>query len=292
MKVTPQCIPCILNVRLGEILKSNLPKDKKLKAEKVLIKSYEKWITKDISTVKLATLAFRKVKKLIKEEDPYLEFKLKSYEVSEKLVKELRSRIEEKEGYEKFRAIVLASVFANFLDPGAPLGVGPEEVIEKISNGRIAKDEISSLYEYLSKIKSVTFVLDNAGEALVDLVLIEELWKMGLSIKIIAKGKPYQNDVTYSEAKKLGFEEYGELISTRNDSVGLISGLVSKSVLKKMNETDLIIAKGMANFESFCYESPEKPTFSLLVAKCEPVANAAGIKQGEAAAFFFIKPKS
>ncbi|MGC9086365.1 MAG: hypothetical protein ACP5IT_09260, partial [Thermoproteota archaeon] len=66
MKITPQCIPCILNVRLGEILKSNLSEEEKIEAQKKLIKRYTKTIKKEESTVRIATLAFREVKKLTK----------------------------------------------------------------------------------------------------------------------------------------------------------------------------------------------------------------------------------
>ncbi|MEM0076959.1 MAG: ARMT1-like domain-containing protein [Thermoproteota archaeon] len=291
MKITPQCIPCILNVRLGEILKSNLSEEEKIKAQKKLIKEYTRTINKGESTVKIATLAFRKVKKLTKDKDPYFDFKKKSYEASEALAKKLRREIKKLKGYKKFRTIMLASVYANFLDPGAPLGIGPEEILKKIHEKKVARDESRELYDYLTKVNDVTFILDNAGEAIIDLIFVEELTNFNVKLKIIAKGKPYQNDTTYEEAKKLGFGKYGKLISTNSDSVGLIGGMVPQKVLDIINSSDLIIAKGMANFESFTYERPKVPTFSLLVAKCEPVAKAANVKPGDAAMFFVVKPK-
>ncbi|MGB9758454.1 MAG: damage-control phosphatase ARMT1 family protein [Thermoproteota archaeon] len=292
MKITSQCIPCILNVRLGEILKSNLSEEEKIEAQKKLIKSYNKTLKKGDSTVRIATLAFREVKKLTKDEDPYFDFKKKSYEASEALAKKLRKEIAKLNGYKRFRTIMLASVYANFLDPGAPLGVGPEEILKKVHERKIARDESRDLYDYLTEVKDVTFILDNAGEAVIDLIFVEELARFNIKLKIVAKGKPYQNDITYEEAKELGFHKYGELVSTGSDSVGLIRGMVPRKVLSIINSSDLIIAKGMANFESFTYEKPRAPTFSLLVAKCEPVAKVANVKPGEAAMFFLVRPKA
>lgn len=290
MEITPQCIPCILNVRLSEILKSSLSENEKIEAQRKLIKKYSKTIKRGESTVRLATLAFREVKKLTKDEDPYSNFKRKSYEASEVLAKKLRKEIANLKGYKKLRTIMLASVYANFLDPGAPLGIGPEEIIKKIHERKVARDESREFYDYLTKVSNVAFILDNAGEAVIDLIFVEELANFNIKLKIIAKGKPYQNDTTYEEAKELGFSKYGELISTNSDSVGLIRGLVPQRVLNIINSSDLIIAKGMANFESFIYKKPKAPTFSLLVAKCEPVARAANVKPGEAAMFFLVKP--
>ena len=292
MKITPQCIPCILNVRLGEILKSNLSEEEKIKAQKKLIKRYNKVVKRGESTVKIATLAFREVKKLTKDEDPYFDFKKKSYEASEALAKKLRKEVAKLNGYKRFRTIMLASVYANFLDPGAPLGVGPDEIIKKVHERKVARDESRDLYDYLTKVKDVTFILDNAGEAVIDLIFVEELAHFNIKLKIVAKGKPYQNDTTYEEARQLGFHKYGELVSTKSDSVGLIRGMVPQKILRFINSSDLIIAKGMANFESFTYEKPKSPTFSLLVAKCEPVAKVANVKPGEAAMFFLVRPRA
>lgn len=124
------------------------------------------------------------------------------------------------------------------------------------------------------------------GEAIIDLMLVKELSKMRLDVKILAKGKPYQNDITYKEARKLGFNNYGTLISTRTDSEGVMECLVPKDIIKLLEKTDLILAKGVANFESFYYKRPQKPTFNIFSTKYDVISDIVGTKIGETAVFY------
>ncbi len=290
MDIWPQCIPCILNVRSSEIINSRLTRGEKIRALKRLLEEYAGWISEDISTIELATLAFKLVKELIGEEDPYREFKEESYRIAEDVARSVREKIEGLRGYEKFRAIVVAMVYANILDPGAPLGLGPDQLAEKILGGRLARDETRELFLYLLQVDRVVFLLDNAGEAVFDKLFLEEISKINIELVIVAKDKPYQNDITYDEALGLGLNKYGKLIGTGGDA-GPIPGMASDELLNELNEADLIIAKGMANFEAFIKYPPNKPSFHMLVAKCVPVASMAGVNPGEAAAFFYIKPR-
>jgi uncharacterized protein with ATP-grasp and redox domains len=80
----------------------------------------------------------------------------------------------------------------NFLDPSTNFGLCPKEAFKKIGQNKLAKDESKTLFNYLNRTKDILFILDNAGEASVDLLLVKELSKMGINIKILAKGKPFK----------------------------------------------------------------------------------------------------
>lgn len=289
MKIWPMCVPCIYNVRAREIVESRMSREEKILALKEFTRFYQGEIDPETSTIILATLAFRKVKELIGDEDPYREFKEKSYRVSEELAERVRQAAGKLTGYERFRLLVKASLAANFFDPGAPLGTGPESSFEIVEKLKLARDETDSLYLSILQSDTVTYLLDNAGEALLDKLVLEELHHMGINLKIVPKGKPYQNDITYQEAVRIGLHKLGQLIDTQTDAAGPIKTLIPPQAWQAINEADIIISKGMANFEALTYNPPETPAFAMLVAKCQPVASAAGIKPGQAAAFYITR---
>lgn len=289
MIIRSQCLVCILNRRLNEVSNSKLEEKEKLQAQRHIIRKCSSMLRKDLTTNELASILYSEVKKLLGEEDPYKEFKEKAYKIVDKFSKNFENKISKLSFEEKIKKILIASSFMNFLDPSTKFGLSPEEALTKIYSSKLAKDEVNELIQYLSRAKKVLIILDNAGEAVIDLLLVKELSKMGLCVKILAKGKPYQNDATYEEAKKLGFNNYGTLISTRTDSEGIIEGCVPKNIVKLLEKTDLIIAKGVANFESIYYKKPQKPTFNVLATKCEVMSDIIGTKLGETAAFFYVK---
>jgi uncharacterized protein with ATP-grasp and redox domains len=288
--LTPRCLCCILNRRLNEIYNSKINEEEKLHAQKYLIRKCSSLIRKDLTTVELASLLYSELKKLIKDEDPYKNFKELSYKFAYNFSINFEKRISQLNRKERLKKIIAVSAFMNFLDPSTNFGLCPKEAFKKIGQNKLAKDESKTLFNYLNRTKDILFILDNAGEASVDLLLVKELSKMGINIKILAKGKPYQNDITYDEAIKLGFNNYGSLISTETDSEGIIEGLVPDHVVKLLERTDLIIAKGVANFESIYYKRLEIPSFHILATKCEVMSKIIGTKLGETAAFFLVKP--
>jgi len=290
MILTPRCLCCILNRRLNEIYNSKLNEEEKLRAQRYMIRKCSLLIRKDLTTVELASVLYSELKKLIKDEDPYKNFKESTYKIINDFSKNFENQISKLNREERFKKILAVSAFMNFLDPSTNFGLSPKEGLKKLAHSKLAKDESKTLLVYLNKIRGVLFILDNAGEAPIDLLLVKELSKMGISIKILAKGKPYQNGITYDEAIKLGFANYGSLISTETDSEGIIEGLVPDHIVELLERTDLIIAKGVANFESIYYKRPKTPSFHILATKCEVMSKIVGTKLGETAAFFLAKP--
>lgn len=286
MLARPECIACIYRTRAMELAAAKLPEDMKVAKLRIFTEHYALLVAPGVATTVLAWRAFAKVKELLGEEDPYREFKEESRKVAENLAKEVRKVAEGKVGLERLRYLIRASVAANYLDPGSPMGIEPGDLLKVIETLRFGRDETGTLYEQLLTSRSVAYVLDNSGEVIFDALVMEELRRMGLELYIVVRGKPYQNDVVYEEALQIGLDKLGTLISSATDFPGVVPGFVSEEAVKALRRADLVISKGMANFESFLLSPPPKPTFIVLTAKCVPTAVAAGVKPGEAAAFF------
>jgi uncharacterized protein with ATP-grasp and redox domains len=95
---------------------------------------------------------------------------------------------------------------------------------------------------------------------------------------VAVKGGPSLNDALMGDAEAVGMVgEADRVISTGTDAVGVNLSEVSREFLDAYGSVDVILAKGMANWETLTeYEAP-CPTLFLFRAKCEPVATAVGV---------------
>ncbi len=289
MKIWPQCIPCIMKVRLNEILESPLSNEEKIVAMKRFIEKITPYISSNASTVRLATIGFRIVKQLTGMEDPYKEYKILSHRTARQILEKIKYRVEKLEGYEKFRQLAILSINSNMLDPGTPYNFTPTQLEKILFDDNLKIDDTREIYEMIKSAKSIVYLLDNCGEAIFDLLLVEFISDIiTAKIYVVAKGKPYQNDVLYSDAINIGFPKYSLLLSTESDAAGPFPDEISEETMKIIHNADLAISKGMANYEAYLDEPYSKNIAFLLKAKCVPVASSLGVKQGDSVAYLKI----
>ncbi len=132
-------------------------------------------------------------------------------------------------------------------------------------------DYHSLLYPIKGAPKHILYELDNHGELLFDLLLIEHCLKRNHKITISSKHAPILNDVTYSDLNTVlasaEFEHLKPYLSSQhlsiidNGSTDVIPLRYSMSdaYIHAYQQADLVIMKGQGNFESF----PLKRNFPL-----------------------------
>ncbi|MEB3851065.1 MAG: ARMT1-like domain-containing protein [Desulfurococcales archaeon] len=131
---------------------------------------------------------------------------------------------------------------------------------------------------------SVAYLLDNAGEAVVDVALALRLALGGARVRLIARSEPYEVDVTEAEARRLlaeaaaalGVDPGGvEVVGTGSRYPAPARGRVSRSVEEAIAGSDAVVLKGIANLEAameYC-SVPRERAVVLLRAKCPPMAS-------------------
>ena len=80
-----------------------------------------------------------------------------------------------------------------------------------------------------------------------------------------------------------------KLITTGAKAIGIRLDESPKWFIDLYNQADIILAKGMANWETMTETPAPCPTLYLFRTKCEPVANAVGAPEGESIAFLVDK---
>ena len=281
MRIRAECIPCLLSVRMKEILESSLPEEEKMRAVIELLTTFVKHVNPEISTIELASKSFSLIKRLLMNSDPYKEYKSNSNSVVESLTPIILSRVENLSFYERLKALFIISINANILDPGAPpFTKNLEQLKLGLLDDKLTLDDTGRILSLIEKSRRILYILDNAGEAVIDKLIINELVSTGKNVIVLAKGGAYQNDITYEEALEMDFGEVAEVMSTGSDYAAVLLDRASSKVLEVIKSVDLIIAKGMANYEAFLYTPPPTPVAHLFIAKCKPVASTLNVTVG------------
>lgn len=199
---------------------------------------------------KFCTDLYREFYRLSGNTDPYRQLKEASNTEAGKILFSL--------SFDSFQDIVKIAIKGNLLDYGAVLSHTVDlnklaEEAQDLQSMSLEIDDTAELDKAIQKAKNVLFLTDNAGEAVLDIPLLEYINKFVScgNVCIAAKESPMLNDITVHELKAMNFDKYGNLISTGSNCFGLHEGEVSEELKEKLKSADLIIAKGQAYLEFF-----------------------------------------
>lgn len=218
----------------------------------------------------------RKVRKILGMEDPFAEAKRRANREALGLLPRLREQAARAKDPLAFLLGLSAS--GNTADLGA-------QTTFDLKAAAAGDGEPWGRFDYepfearLSSAKTVLILADNAGEIAFDRLLCEELTRLGKRVTVAVRGAPTLNDATLEDAREVGLPEVAEVITTGQDHPGVFLPRASSEFLKAFQAADLVISKGMGNFEGLSGETG--PIFFLLKAKCAPVARELGVKVGE-----------
>ncbi|MCW8822129.1 MAG: ARMT1-like domain-containing protein, partial [Sulfurovum sp.] len=126
----------------------------------------------------------------------------------------------------------------------------------------------------LQNAKEMVIIGDNVGEHIFDKLLIETIRKSySIHVHYFVRGKPIINDVTFKEAQILS--SCASVVDTGVETPGYDMKEANHNSKKIFDRADIVLAKGMGNFESL-YKSAKRPIYFLFVVKCTVVAEEIG----------------
>jgi uncharacterized protein with ATP-grasp and redox domains len=182
------------------------------------------------------------------------------------------------------RAAILCSIVGNVLDFGIESPIDdPEEMAGKFDalyGEGLGHDDTERIEKLLAEGKSVVFFADNCGEIVFDTLLVRELKKHGVHLTLVVRGQPILSDATMKDVEELGMDKMVDDVETTNAyAVGVDTDKIGPGLKRELENADLVISKGMANWESFSDEE-YKPIAYLMRIKCEPVGRSLSLKKG------------
>jgi uncharacterized protein with ATP-grasp and redox domains len=202
--------------------------------------------------------SFNIVKQITNLEDPYKHVKKELNQVGVQLAQLIRGELEAV-GWD-IRIAMRFSAAANIIDTST-LGYEPLDLQKAIWHEPFIEEEV-----VLPRNKHIYLVLDNAGEAAVDLLLAYALMKNGYRVSIIVRSESYEIDVLKDDLMDLRelIDEDVEIIETPGNM---------PPIFYIDNDDSYVIAKGIANLEA-SLEINRTNSLHLLRAKCDVLAKA------------------
>ena len=277
--MTPECVPCLIRRVLFEA--EEIDDSFGVRAVKNASQMLGELFGEDVCSATVATQVHRETYRLLGTKDPYSVLKKKSndvalevYPFAEKFVRSSKDPL---------RAAFLCSILGNVLDFGIGAGYDDPARLKKefknLLKEGLGHDDTRRIKTLLKKSEKVVYLGDNCGEIVLDRLALEELKKFDIDLTLVIKEEPILADATKKDISALGMERIVDrIVEAPGFAVGIDLDSLNGKFGKTMRNADLIIAKGMANFESIS-ETDLAPVAYLLRTKCSPVANAMGLKK-------------
>lgn len=281
MKIQKECIPCLLKRILFEAKQSTTDPEVietvKKNAEKALDELYDP----NECSITIATKVHKIVYETLGDNDPYKKLKIRSSKVAQSLIPKVEELI--KKSDDPLKTSMICAVIGNLLDFGiVGASNNPElltEIFEESVKEGLGYDDTDEIKKLLLKSKNVLFFSDNCGEFNFDKILCREIKKFNpdINLTLVVKGESVLSDATMEDAKQLKFDEVVDrILTTGCFAVGVDFKQLPEDLKKALDETDLIICKGMANYEAFS-ETDYRPIAYLMRVKCNAIANSMGL---------------
>ncbi len=278
MNLKSDCLSCLLNQSLRVAKNLNLDEitsKKMMQVASASIANYE-----EVSPPVAAADLYPKLASFTDSDDVYKALKELSTQEASKLLPSIKKQVKSTSD------AIKAAVAGNVIDFATPNHFDLEIEFEKVFKRDFAIDNETRFLERLKDAKTFMIVGDNVGEHVFDKLLLEQIAKEYPKLKLYyaVRGRPIINDVTLLEAKEIHMEEVATVVDSGVDTPGLAYTHASNEFMNLYNSMDLIIAKGMGNYE--CLEDvKDKRLFHLFKVKCDVVA--ADVK-AELGALIFI----
>ncbi|MGZ7118747.1 MAG: damage-control phosphatase ARMT1 family protein [Methanobacterium sp.] len=280
MKAYYECAPCFLRQAKEALDLATDEEAVKMEVMEELVKIVCSDFNSQAVSNEIGTKIHRTIKDRTGNEDPYILEKRKGNEIALKFLPRIRKIIEVNHELETYAK---AAIVGNLIDFGA-LGVDYDIETGIISNmgSDIALNHVSELEKELKNAKSVLYLADNNGEIVFDKLFIQKLTEYDVDVTVALKERPILNDACVEDAEQIGLDKVAKLVSTGTDSIGIIYGDMSDEFKEIFNKADVVIAKGLGNYEGLtAMELGTKPVFCLLNAKCGPIARDIGVNIGD-----------
>ena len=279
MNIKEDCISCIINqsAKVADAIGAD-------SALKSYLTSIVEMMSKDFSfkdtPPEIASGVYEKMSIIANKHDLYDEVKIHSTKKALSFIPLLKEKLSNSSN--KFLTATKIAVAGNVIDLAAEVEFDLEEELLKIFDTDFAYDDFDKFELELETAKSIVILGDNVGEHIFDYLFIEVLKKLypHINITYMVRGNPIINDVTMKEAREAGFDNICDLIDSGVNTPGFAYNRANTYSQELFDNADLVISKGMGNYECLS-PSHRKNICFLLKVKCGVVADSLGRDIGD-----------
>jgi uncharacterized protein with ATP-grasp and redox domains len=276
MKLTDTCVDCLLSRVAFECQLVSADKtctDRTVETCREMLGSMR---NSSLFHPQIASAIHRKACEMIGNPDPFRELKAAGNNQALSVCRQVRDRLV------SFHDLALASVIGNTFDYAVKdhdvTGDFSRFFAEEFGKG-LDVDDTPGILELCSR---VVYLTDNCGEIVFDRLLVGFLKAHGSHVTVAVRDAPILNDATMEDALALGFDRVAHCLTTTGGGaeIGLDMEKMPVDLAKAIDKCTIIIAKGMANYESLSEYRNLPPVAYLMCVKCEMIAEDTGIARG------------
>lgn len=276
MKLDERCFECLLSRVALECdlcgADPDLAQEARDSCEELLLDLWDK----PLSHPEIASALHRLAYSMLGSDDPFADLKEVGNRQAMEVCRGVRDRLS------GFRDYVLAAVIGNTFD----YGVRSHHVSDDFRQYFDIEYEkglyIDDTDRILELCEKVVYFTDNCGEIVFDRLLLEYLHDHGARVTLAVRDSPILNDATMKEVGELHLDRFCDAVTTTGcgAELGVRLDCMPPTLESAFLECTVVIAKGMANYESLSLLSGLPPVAYLMAVKCEPIAEEVGVPRG------------
>jgi uncharacterized protein with ATP-grasp and redox domains len=150
---------------------------------------------------------------------------------------------------------IRCALVGNFIDFGPTGDVSEEKLLQLVDEApamELYGESMAELKERIASARTIAVLTDNCGEVVFDKLLIEQIVRTNPEARVTAvvRGFPTSNDATMEDAQQVGLDEVARVIGNGSDVAGTVPSLVNEETQAALRDSDLVISKGLANYET------------------------------------------
>jgi uncharacterized protein with ATP-grasp and redox domains len=224
------------------------------------------------------------VHRIVREEcgvrDPYQAVKKEYNDIGLAIYPEMRKLVEDSE--EPLLTAVRLAIAGNVIDFGASSEFDLSKTLHDVLWKVLSIHDYDALVRELERAGSIAYLADNAGEIVLDRLLLETIldrFDVG-KVLFVVKGAPIINDATGEDAEYAGLGALAglEFVKVGIGEQGTGPERDSDEFMEMLDGVDVVLSKGQGNYEAL---SERSGIFFLLMAKCPVIAEDLNVEVGD-----------
>jgi uncharacterized protein with ATP-grasp and redox domains len=282
MQTQPDCLLCFVNQALATTRRFGADVECQERALRAVLGLLQAADTR-LSPPQIAAQIYPALYDALDDPDPYAAIKRESNQRALELYPDLVESVQR--SADPLVTAVRLALAGNIIDFGTTAEFDLEATIERMLAEKLALDDIDLLKKRVTSAERILYLADNAGEIVLDRLLIEQLID-GRKIALAVRSGPIINDVTREDMDGLGLENLVQVVDPGPVLPGIWLERSSEDFKRLFEQADLIISKGQGNFETLHELGDRYPVLFLFLVKCQVVARHLGLRLGDPVAAF------
>lgn len=150
---------------------------------------------------------------------------------------------------------IRCALVGNFIDFGPTGDVSEERLLQLVDEAPVMKlydGGLADLKDRILHARTIVILTDNCGEVVFDKLLMAQIARVNprAQLTAIVRGAEVSNDASMVDARQVGLEKVARVIPNGSDIAGTSLSHVNEETLTALRESDLVISKGLANYET------------------------------------------